>query len=163
MKIYEGIQVIELRVNEEARRAAVRPSDLLLDVLRVQFGLTGAKPGCRNADCGACTVLMDGWPVKACVVLAVEAVGHTLLTVEGLGGNAPAQRAFVDAGAFQCGYCTPGFLMAAHSLSLQKPDADEYEMESWLASNVCRCTSYQEIRGAVKTVLAEAREKVANA
>lgn len=156
MKIYEGFQVIELRVNGEVHRATVRPSDLLLDVLREQLGLTGAKPGCRNGDCGACTVLMDGWPAKSCLVLAVEAVGHELLTVEGLGGDAPVQLAFVDADAFQCGYCTSGFLMVAHSLAIQRPDADEYEMESWLESNLCRCTSYQEIRSAVKSVLSAA-------
>lgn len=156
MKTYEGLSVIDLRVNGDLRHATVRPSDLLLDVLREQLGLTGAKPGCRNADCGACTVLMDGWPIKACVTLAVEAVGHEILTVEGLGGDMPVQRAFVDADAFQCGYCTSGFLMVAHALSIQRPQADEYEMESWLQSNLCRCTSYQEIRTAVKAVMAQA-------
>lgn len=158
MKIYEGLCAIALSVNGEMRNAMVRPSDILLDVLREQFGLTGAKAGCRNGDCGACTVLMDGWPIKSCITLAVEAVGHEIRTVEGLGGDTPVQRAFVDADAFQCGYCTPGFLMVAHALSLQKPDADEFEMESWLASNLCRCTGYQEIREAVETVLKSARK-----
>ena len=158
MKTYEGMVVLSLRVNGETRRVTARPSDLLLDVLRGQLGLTGAKPGCRNGDCGACTIIVDGAPVKSCLMLAVEAVGHDILTVEGLGGNTPIQRAFVDADAFQCGYCTSGFLMASHALCLQSPQADEYEVESWLASNVCRCTSYPEIRGAVKAALAEAQE-----
>lgn len=153
MKYYENDCVIELDVNNEIRKAAIRPSDVLLDVLREQLGLTGAKPGCKNGDCGTCTVLMDGLPAKSCLVLAIEAVGHKILTVEGLGGHAPIQEAFVQYNAFQCGYCTSGFLMVCHALSEKKPDADEFEMEKWLQSNICRCTSYQEIREAVKSVL----------
>ncbi len=153
MKYYENDCVIELNVNNEIRKAAVRPSDVLLDVLREQLGLTGAKPGCKNGDCGTCTVLMDGLPAKSCLVLAIEAVGHKILTVEGLGGHAPIQEAFVQYNAFQCGYCTSGFLMVCHALAEKKPGADEFEMEKWLQSNICRCTSYQEIREAVKSVL----------
>jgi carbon-monoxide dehydrogenase small subunit len=159
MKTYDRMTVLELRVNGDLRRVTARPSDLLMDVLREQLGLTGAKPGCRNGDCGACTIIVDGGPVKSCLMLAVEAVGREILTVEGLGGNTPIQQAFVDADAFQCGYCTSGFLMASHALCLQNPKADEYEMESWLESNVCRCTSYQEIRGAVKAALQETAER----
>ncbi|HHY52848.1 MAG TPA: (2Fe-2S)-binding protein [Clostridiales bacterium] len=148
---YEGKTVVNLEVNGELHQLAVRPSDLLLDVLREQLGLTGAKPGCKNGDCGACTILMDGWPVKSCLVLAVEAEGHRLLTVEGLGGNAPVQQAFVEANAFQCGYCTPGFLMVCYGLLMQHPTLpEEYVVEEWLQSNLCRCTSYREIRKAVK-------------
>ncbi|MEA4871747.1 MAG: 2Fe-2S iron-sulfur cluster-binding protein [Synergistaceae bacterium] len=102
MLIYDAKSVIELTVNGEARSAAVRPSDLLLDVLRDQFGLTGAKPGCKNGDCGACTVLLNGSPVKSCLVLAVECVGKLILTVEGLNASAPIQKAFIESGAFQC-------------------------------------------------------------
>ncbi len=149
MQIYESKCVIELRVNGENRSAAVRPSDILLDVLRYQFGLTGAKPGCKNGDCGACTVLMDGYPAKSCLVLAVEAAGHEILTVEGLPGNSPLQQAFVGKNAFQCGYCTSGFLMVCHGLLAHHPHPDELVMEEWLQSNLCRCTSYQEIRSAV--------------
>jgi carbon-monoxide dehydrogenase small subunit len=148
---YEGKTVIELTVNGEKRSAAVRPSDLLLDVLRDQFGLTGAKPGCRNGDCGACTVVLDGWPAKSCLVLAVEAVGKSILTVEGLGGSSPLQKAFVDCSAFQCGYCTSGFLMVCHSLLSKYPKPEEYILEEWLQSNLCRCTSYEEIRKAVRS------------
>ena len=150
---YDGMAVISLNVNGEARQVAVRPSDLLLDVLREQLGLTGAKPGCLNGDCGACTVVVDGWPAKSCLMLAVEAVGHEITTVEGLGGQTPEQRAFVDENAFQCGYCTSGFLMVCHALRLHF-DAlpEEIVVEEWLQSNLCRCTSYQEIRSAVRAM-----------
>lgn len=148
---YEGKTVICLNVNGEIHEVAVRPADLLLDVLRDQLGLTAAKPGCKNGDCGACTVMMDGWPAKSCLVLAVEAEGHEILTVEGLGGAAAIQRAFVNADAFQCGYCTSGFLMVCHALQTQHPTMpEEYVIEEWLQSNLCRCTSYQEIRRAVR-------------
>ena len=152
---YEGKCVVDIHVNGENRSVAVRPSDVLLDVLRDQLGLTGAKPGCKNGDCGACTVIMDGSPVKSCLVLAVEAVGHDILTVEGLNG-APIQKAFVDNSAFQCGYCTSGFLMGCHALWMSHPDADEYTVEEWLQSNICRCTSYAEIRDAMETVFPNA-------
>lgn len=147
---YEGKTVIEMKINKQKQSVTVRPSDLLLDVLREQLGLTGAKPGCKNGDCGACTVIMDGWPVKSCLMLAVEAVGHDILTVEGLGASAPIQEAFVDNNAFQCGYCTPGFLMVCHALYQKHPVApEEHVIEEWLQSNLCRCTTYQEIRHAV--------------
>lgn len=152
MTIHSGTCVIELNVNGRICPVMARPSDLLLDVLRQQLGLTGAKPGCKNGDCGACTVVMDGWPVKSCLVLAVEAEGHEILTVEGL-KNTPLQQAFIDHHAFQCGYCTSGFLMASFALMNRKPDANEYEMESWLESNLCRCTSYAEIREALLALM----------
>jgi carbon-monoxide dehydrogenase small subunit len=101
---YEGKTVIKLTVNGELYEIAVRPADLLLDVLREQLKLTAAKPGCKNGDCGACTVVMDGLPVKSCLVLAVEAEGHTIVTVEGLGTMTAIQNAFVEQDAFQCGY-----------------------------------------------------------
>lgn len=153
IKYYDGYTVITLDVNGELKTVTVRPSDILLDVLREQLGLTGAKPGCKNGDCGTCTVIMDGMPVKSCLVLAIEAEGHKILTVEGLGGSAPIQETFVKYNAFQCGYCTSGFLMVCHALAQNKPDADEFEMEKWLESNICRCTSYQEIRQAVTEIL----------
>ena len=147
---HEGLTVIELNVNGERRRLAVRPSDILLDALREQLGLTGAKPGCLNGDCGACTVVVDGWPAKSCLMLAVEAEGRAITTVEGLDGMGPEQRAFVDQSAFQCGYCTSGFLMVCHALRLQNETLpEEVVVEEWLQSNICRCTSYQEIRRAV--------------
>lgn len=147
---YEGKVVLKLQVNNEMHEVIARPSDLLLDVLREQLGLTSAKAGCLNGDCGACTVVVDGFPTKSCMMLAVEAQGHSIITVEGLGGIAPIQKAFVDADAFQCGYCTSGFLMVCHALKIQYPVIpEEYIIEEWLQSNLCRCTSYQEIRHAV--------------
>ena len=152
MTMLEGNQVITLNVNGQDAQVMALPSDILLDVLREQLGLTGAKPGCENGDCGCCTVLMDGWPVKSCLVLAIEAQGHKIETVEGL-TNEKLKSAFVDHHAFQCGYCTSGFLMAAQGLICAHPDADESTMEEWLQSNICRCTSYQEIREAVTSLL----------
>lgn len=148
----EGKSIIELDINGEKKDVVVNPSDILLYVLREQLGLTGAKPGCENGDCGACTVLVDGWPAKSCLMLAVEAVGRKIVTVEGL-QNAPIQKAFVENWGFQCGYCTSGFLMVCHSLANIHPDAEEYVMEEWLQANICRCTSYEEIRNAIHAVL----------
>lgn len=148
---YEGKAVVTLTVNGETHELAVRPSDVLMDVLREQLGLTGAKPGCRNGDCGACTVMVDGWPAKSCLMLAAEAQGHVIVTVEGLGGTAAVQKTFVEANAFQCGYCTSGFLMVCHAMKTQHPVMpEEHVTEEWLQSNLCRCTSYQEIRKAVR-------------
>jgi carbon-monoxide dehydrogenase small subunit len=149
---YEGMTVIRLNVNGAVHAVAVRPADVLLDVLREKLGLTGAKPGCRNGDCGACTVVVDGYPVKSCLMLAVEGEGKEILTVEGLGDTAAVQRAFVEHEAFQCGYCTPGFLMVCHALHAMHPDAQEYVIEEWLQANLCRCTSYAEIRNAVASL-----------
>ncbi len=144
--------IIELCVNEEVRRAVSRPADTLLDVLREKLGLTGAKPGCRNGDCGTCTVLVDGWPMKACLMLAVEAAGRKVITIEGL-KDTPIQRAFIDKWAFQCGYCTPGFIMNCHALIQIHPHASEDMIKDWLQSNICRCTGYREIREALISVL----------
>lgn len=147
-----GKRFIELDINGEKQTVAARPADVLLDVLREHLGLTGAKPSCRNGDCGACTVLVDGRPVKSCLMLASEAVGHKITTVEGL-GNTPIQRAFVEHFAFQCGYCTSGFIMNAHALAQTHPDADYETVREWMQSNLCRCTGYQEITQAVQSIL----------
>lgn len=147
---YNGKTIVTLNVNGDSHDLPVRPSDLLLDVLREQLGLTGAKPGCRNGDCGACTVMVDGLPIKSCLMLAVEAQGKQIMTVEGLSGMEAVQKAFVEANAFQCGYCTSGFLMVCQAMMRQYPSIpEEYVLEEWLESNLCRCTSYQEIRKAV--------------
>lgn len=151
-----GKQEVALEVNGERRRATARPCDVLLYTLREQLGLTGAKPGCENGDCGACTVLVDGVPIKSCLMLTAEAIGRRVTTVEGLNIQ-PIQRAFVDHWAFQCGYCTSGFLMVAQGLLSSHPDADPARTVEWLRSNICRCTGYQEIREAVEAVLAEGR------
>ncbi len=145
-------QDMDLTVNGEKRAVAARPADTLLYTLREQFGLTGAKPGCENGDCGACTVNVDGLPVKSCMVLTAEAIGHDVETVEGLRGQ-PIQDAFVEHFAFQCGYCASGFLMVANALQRQHPNAAEGTMTDWLRSNICRCTGYEEIGEAVRSVL----------
>lgn len=143
---------IELSINGEKRLLTARPADTLLDVLREQAGLTGAKPGCKNGDCGACTVHIDGLPVKSCLMLAVEAAGHEITTIEGL-KDSPVQQSFIDEFAFQCGYCTPGFIMNCQALSAIHPDADYPTIREWLQSNLCRCTGYEEIAGAIQKVL----------
>lgn len=149
---YMGKSIISLTVNDENVTVMVNPSYTLLHVLREQLSLTGAKPGCENGDCGACTVLVDGLPIKSCLMLAVEAVGHQITTVEGL-KNAPIQKAFIENWGFQCGYCTSGFLMVCHALSSIHPDADDFMITQWLQSNLCRCTGYAEIKDAVKSIL----------
>lgn len=145
--------IIRLNVNYEEHEVAARPSDILLITLREQLGLTGAKPGCENGDCGACTVIVDGWPVKSCLMLTAEAIGKRIVTVEGL-KNAPIQKAFIENFGFQCGYCTSGFLMVCHALAAIHPDASDAVIDEWLQSNICRCTSYEEIGEAVRTILA---------
>lgn len=143
---------IELNVNDEIYRVTVGSGATLLTVLRGHLGLTGAKPGCLNGDCGACTINVNGWPMKSCLMLAVEAEGKKITTIEGL-KNAPIQHEFVENFAFQCGYCTSGFIMNCHSLIMQHPEADDQMIREWLQSNICRCTGYHEIEEAVKAVL----------
>lgn len=152
MIVYKELVNIELNINGEMKSVVIRPADTLLRIIRDQLGLTGPKPGCENGDCGACTVLVDGWPIKSCIMLGVEAVGHKITTIEGL-KDAPIQRAFLEKWAFQCGYCTPGFIMNCQGLINNHPDASDEVIEEWLQSNICRCTSYEEIRSAVKFVL----------
>ena len=152
MLVIKESTILNLNINGELIDVMAKPSDTLLFTLREQLGLTGAKPGCENGDCGACTVLIDGWPIKSCLMLTVEAIGKEIQTVEGL-ENAPIQKAFVENFGFQCGYCTSGFLMVCHSLSKIYPEADSETIKEWLDSNICRCTSYQEIENAIKSVL----------
>lgn len=145
---YQGIIKVELSVNGEKRQAVIRPADTLLRVLREKLGLTGAKPGCENGDCGACTVLLDAVPVKSCLVLAVEALGKEITTVEGLKDTA-IQQAFLSEGGFQCGYCTSGFLVNAYAMLEKDPEAAEDTAREWLQSNLCRCTGYEGINKSI--------------
>ncbi|UNL86302.1 (2Fe-2S)-binding protein [Priestia koreensis] len=147
---------IELTINGEKVKTACEPSDTLLYVLRNKLGLTGAKPGCLNGDCGACTVIIQGKPMKSCLTLAIEETQKEITTIEGLGG-VPIQGAFVEHFAFQCGYCTPGFIMNAHALVQDQPEANDQIITEWLESNICRCTGYQEIKKAVKDVLSQVK------
>ncbi len=158
MKSCREITDITLQVNGEKRRAIVRPADTLLRVLREKLGLTGAKPGCENGDCGACTVLLDDLPVKSCLILAVEAVGKKITTVEGL-KNTPIQQAFLQEGGFQCGYCTSGFLVNAYALLDKHPASGSEADREWLESNLCRCTGYEGISQAIDKARAIIKNK----
>lgn len=149
---------ITLQVNGENKSVYVRHADTLLYVIREHLGLTGAKPGCLHGDCGTCTVDVEGLPMKACLMLAMEAIGKKITTVEGL-KNTPIQNAFVEQFAFQCGYCTPGFIVKSNALIQKHPDADGDTMKEWLESNICRCTGYQEIEKAVKSALEKSKQQ----
>ena len=147
-------------VNGEAVEFLADPRDTLLDALRDQLGLTGTKEGCGTGDCGACSVTVDGVLVCSCLVLAAEAEGKKVETVEGLANGAelhPLQRKFIEHAALQCGFCTPGILVAAKALLAQNPDPTESEVRFWLAGNLCRCTGYDKIVRAVMDAGAEMR------
>ncbi len=154
MKIYKENLKLKLEVNDEEYNVVVRPSDTLLFVLREKLGLTGAKPGCENGDCGACTVLIEDVPIKPCIILAVEAEGHSITTVEGIRDTA-IQREFINKWGFQCGYCTSGFIVNCYALINTHPIGNDEIIEEWLQSNICRCTSYDEIKKAVKEAMKE--------
>jgi carbon-monoxide dehydrogenase small subunit len=145
-------QVIELKVNGETYEVAVEPRRTLLEVLRDSLGLTGAKKGCDTGDCGTCTVIMDGKPVVSCLVLAIEAQDKDILTIEGLAKNGqlhPIQQAFVEHGAIQCGFCSPGMILSAKALLDEKSKPTEDEVKSAIAGNLCRCTGYTKIIEAI--------------
>lgn len=135
----------------------------LLEVLRDDLGLVGTKEGCGVGMCGACTVLVDGKPISGCLTLAQQVAGKEILTVEGLekdGKLHPIQQAFIDEGAFQCAYCTPGFILATAALLNENPSPGEDEIREYLSGNLCRCGSYQNIIKAVKTASEKARQDV---
>ncbi len=152
MRRIEGKTLISLKINGQTYETAVYPFQTLLDMLRDNLGFTGCKPGCENGDCGACTVIMDGWPMKSCLCLAVEAVGHEIITVEGL-QNTLIQEAFANCFAMQCGYCTPGFIMNAHALLSHFPKPDDTTIDAWMQSNICRCTCFEEIKASIREVI----------
>jgi carbon-monoxide dehydrogenase small subunit len=134
----------------------------LLDALRDELGLTGAKEGCGSGDCGACSVMLDGRLVCSCLVLGAEAEGRTIDTIEGLAEENdlhPLQRQFLEHAALQCGFCTPGILVAAKALLEKTPDPTETEIRFWLAGNLCRCTGYDKIIRAVQDAAAELRQE----
>ena len=145
--------LISLTVNDIRHELAVEPRRTLLEVLRNDLGLTGTKKGCGIGDCGSCTVLLDGVPTFGCLTLAVQADGCKVETVEGLskdGTMSALQRAFVDKGAVQCGYCTPGMLMTSTELLRRIPHPTEAEIREAISGNLCRCTGYQKIVEAIK-------------
>ena len=144
--------LVNATINDEEISFLCEPRQSLLEVLRETLGLTGAKEGCNNGNCGACNVILDGKLVNSCLVLAVEVNGRSLTTVEGIaspGGLHPLQVKFLEHAALQCGYCTPGFLVAAKALLDQNPTPSEHEVRLWLAGNLCRCTGYDKIVRAV--------------
>lgn len=141
-----------VEVNRQRYERTFEPRLLLVDFIRRDLGLTGAHSGCDDGLCGACTVLVDGEPVKSCLLLAVQVDGQRVTTVEGVGaaGRHPVQQAFVDEGAVQCGYCTPGFVVASVALLERDPDPDDNAIRASLVGNLCRCGGYQNIRRAVR-------------
>jgi carbon-monoxide dehydrogenase small subunit len=144
---------IALALNGRALHASVSPAAMLADLLREHCGLTGTKIGCDQATCGACTVLVNGAPMAACATFAWQADGTAVTTIEGLAANGaldPVQEAFKAKSAFQCGYCTPGMIMAAKALLAENPAPDRATIRDWLSANVCRCTGYQMIIEAVE-------------
>ena len=142
-----------LNINGRPRTVSVRPDETLLDTLRERLNLTGSKEGCGEGDCGACTIQMDGRAVNACLILAADAEGREIRTIEGLAENgelSPLQRAFVENGGIQCGFCIPGVLMSADALLKKTPNPSDREIREALAGNLCRCTGYIKIFQSVK-------------
>jgi len=155
---------IEFTCNGNLTRAKIEPHWTLLHLLREGLGFTGTKEGCGSGECGACTVIVDGLAVNACIYLAVEADGKNITTVEGVadddGTLHPLQQAFVDNGGIQCGFCTPGMLMSAKALLEDNPAPDEIQIKEALAGNICRCTGYVQIFDSVKAATGESREEI---
>ena len=144
---------VTLNVNGEVIEISVEPNELLVDVLRDKLDLTGTKVGCGTGDCGACTVMVNGTAVNACLMLAIEANGKEILTIEGLAKNGqldPIQQSFVDEGAIQCGFCTPGMVLSAKALLDQNPHPTDEEIRMEIAGNICRCTGYAKIIDAIR-------------
>ncbi|MDR3555695.1 MAG: (2Fe-2S)-binding protein [Syntrophobacteraceae bacterium] len=147
------MNVVRFSLNGDPVEVGVRAGETLLQALRERFGLTGTKQGCDLGDCGACTVLLDGEPVLSCLVLAADAEGHSVVTIEGLSHGEelhPVQKAFLDEGAVQCGYCTPGMVLTATALLDANPDPTDVEIRRAISGNLCRCTGYTKIVCAVR-------------
>lgn len=148
-----------MTVNGKAMSADVSPNTLLVDVIREHFHLTGTHVGCDTSQCGACTVMVDGKSVKACSMLAMEAAGSEVATIEGLadGEMHPLQKAFKQEHGLQCGFCTPGMVMSALDLLQVNPNPSEHEIRDWLEGNLCRCTGYHNIVKAIQVAAKEMR------
>ncbi len=152
---------VQTRINGIETDFLCEPRQSLLEVLRDDLGLTGTKEGCNNGNCGACSVILNGRLVNACCVLAVEADGAEVETIEGVAcgeGLHPIQQAFLEEAALQCGVCTPGFIVSAKALLEREPDADEQRIRYWLAGNLCRCTGYDKIVKAVQRAAMQMQE-----
>ena len=154
------MHTVSFHVNGEPQTVSVPATTTLLELLRDRLHLTGTKEGCGIGECGACTVLLDGAPVTACLILAVEADGRDVRTIEGeatAGELSALQQAFIDAGAVQCGFCTPGMIMSARALLTRSPDPSDEEIVEAIAGNLCRCTGYESVITAIR--LASDRSK----
>jgi aerobic carbon-monoxide dehydrogenase small subunit len=155
-------ELIRLLVNGEEREVATAPNRLLLDVLREDLGLTGSKRGCDDSSCGCCAVLIDGVPMLACVALAASYQDSEITTVEGLGAPGeldPVQEGFAEAGGAQCGFCTPGFMIATKALLLKNPNPTSEEIREALSSNLCRCTGYMQIYESISYAIEKIHSK----
>jgi carbon-monoxide dehydrogenase small subunit len=154
-------RTVKVRVNGVAYEHAVEARKTLVDFLREDVGLTGTNVGCEHGVCGACTILMNGEAVRSCIMLAAQADGAELMTVEGLAKSTgelhPIQESFRDKHGLQCGFCTPGFLMTTYELLSKHPEADEEEIKEWLSGHLCRCTGYQDILESVKLAASRLR------
>ena len=151
-------RLIKLEINGETYVFNVKPNTLLLDLIREEIGLTGTKRGCDTGECGACTVILEGEAVNSCLVLAVEADGKKITTIEGLAKEAnlhPLQEAFIKEGAIQCGFCTPGMILSAKALLDKNPNPTELEIKKAIAGNLCRCTGYTKI---IKAILSASKK-----
>lgn len=152
--------LIELTVNGELFDLVVEPQTTLLEVLRDHLGMTGTKESCSTGECGACTVLIDGRPKLACLTLAADCSDKQITTIEGIAQNGkltPVQEAFLEKGAVQCGFCTPGMIISATALLKENPDPTEFEIKKALEGNLCRCTGYNKIMEAIKDAAARLR------
>jgi carbon-monoxide dehydrogenase small subunit len=156
-----GKRHIHLTVNGEPREALVEPRTTLVDLLRGELGLTGTHVGCEHGVCGACTILWNGRAVRSCIMLAVQADGTEVTTVEGLSPNGklhPIQQAFMEGHGLQCGFCTPGFLMSIYELLQRNPDPSEDEIKDTLGGHICRCTGYQSIVASVRLAVQKMKD-----
>jgi carbon-monoxide dehydrogenase small subunit len=152
-EVFKLKTLIELKINGEIYEVAIDAHRTLLEVLRENLGFTGTKEACDLGECGSCTVLMDGKPILSCLYLAIEAQGKDILTIEGLdkeGKLSPLQQSFVDHGAIQCGFCSPGMIMSAKALLNRNPSPTEDEIKDAISGNLCRCTGYVKIIEAIK-------------
>jgi carbon-monoxide dehydrogenase small subunit len=146
------MRIIRMKLNDEQIEALVQENCTLLDFLRNQLGATGTKKGCEEGECGACTVLINGVPMNSCLMLAVEADGQEITTIEGIARNgelSPLQKAFIEKWGLQCGFCTPGMIMSATALLKENPSPTEFEIREAIAGNLCRCTGYAKIVEAI--------------
>jgi len=150
-------QILSFNLNGSAVDVIATPTETLLDVLREKLGVTGPKRGCDDGDCGTCTVIIDGDPVRSCLTIALTVQGKNVLTVEGISADGdlhPLQKAFHEHGAFQCGFCTPGMLMSAKALLDSNPNPSRDEIRIYMSGNLCRCGSYEEVVEAIQAVAA---------